>query len=287
MHDLRGVRRNHAGTRRLLRTVVEIELDVLVRRQVEAERRERLQAHLGGAVLRVRRVERRQPTDVAHVRRRRLRLALGPEQPLEPLLAQLDERRLDLLARRHEDRLELAQRDLLLLLVARDRIGLAAQVRLELLVRADQVESLLVEVRGAPPVELSELVAILVLGDDRELCERRAQRKLLVLELHACGQLRVLELVVALRELGGHEAALTCLAQPVEPLSPLAVAPVLLLAQRLELLATEEVGVARDDRGLLRDLLLPHANGAPFLGALVQVPLELFLELRGAADRSR
>ena len=209
------------------------------------------------------------------MRRRRLRLALGPEQPLEPRLAQLDERRLDLLARRHEDRLELAQRDLLLLLVARDRIGLAAQVRLELLVRADQVEPLLVEVRGAPPIELSELLAVLVLGDDREL------------EPHACGQLGVLELVVALRELGGHEAALTCLAQPVEPFSPLAVAPVLLLAQRLELLATEEVGVARDDRGLLRDLLLPHANGAPFLGALVQVPLELFLELRRAADRSR
>src|SRR2546423_1595176 len=114
-----------------------------------------------------------------------------------------------------------------------------------------------------------------------------SRRTYLALEPHACGQLGVLELVVALRELGGHEAALTCLAQPVEPLSPLAVAPVLLLAQRVELLAAEEVGVARDDRRLLRDLLLPHANGAPFLGALVQVPLELFLELRGAADRSR
>ena len=42
VHDLRWVARDHAGARRLLRTIVEVELDVRLRVQVKAERHERL-----------------------------------------------------------------------------------------------------------------------------------------------------------------------------------------------------------------------------------------------------
>jgi hypothetical protein len=42
----------------------------------------------------------------------------------------------------------------------------------------------------------------------------------------------------------------------------------------IDLRAREEVAVPGDDRGLLRDLLLADADGAPFLGPLEVVPLE-------------
>ena len=233
VHDLRGIRRDHTGTRRLLRAVVQIELDVALCCEIEAERGQRLQADLRGTVLRVRRVERRQPAHVPHVRRGRLRLALRPEQPLEPRLAQLQERLLDPVARGDEDRFQLAQRDLLLLLVPRDRIRFPAEVRLELLVGAQQFEPLLVEPGRPAPVQLAELVAVLVVRDHGELCERRAQRQLLTLERHARGEQRIFELVVALGELRRDEAALARLVQPVKPLALVAVTLLLLLAQRL------------------------------------------------------
>ena len=75
------------------------------------------------------------------------------------------------------------------------------------------------------------------------------------------------------------QPALAGLAQPVEPLALVAAGRLLRLAQRLELLAAEEVGVAADDLRLLRDLLLADAHRAPLLGALEQVPLEPRLEL--------
>jgi hypothetical protein len=55
-------------------------------------------------------------------------------------------------------------------------------------------------------------------------------------------------------------------------------------AQRLDLVPGEEVRVARDDRRLLGDLLLPHAHGASLLGALVEVALELGFVLGGGPD---
>src|SRR5207237_240287 len=97
---------------------------------------------------------------------------------------------------------------------------------------------------------------------------------------------RVLELVVSLRQLRGDEPALTRLAQTVQPLALLALGSLFLLAQRTKLVAAEQVGVAGDDRRLLGDFLLTDADGSPLFRPLVQVPLELFLELRGAANRS-
>ena len=61
----------------------------------------------------------------------------------------------------------------------------------------------------------------------------------------------------------------------------------LLVAERTQLVAAEEIRVTRDDRRLLGDLLLPDANGAALFRPLVEVPLQLLLELRRAADRSR
>ena len=57
--DLRRVGRDHAGARRLLRTVVEVEVDVLDPVELEAELRERVHADLDAALLRVGRLERR------------------------------------------------------------------------------------------------------------------------------------------------------------------------------------------------------------------------------------
>jgi len=84
----------------------------------------------------------------------------------------------------------------------------------------------------------------------------------------------------------GDEAALAGLAQPVQPLALIAVGALLLVAQRAQLLATEEIRVAGDDRGLLGNLLLPHAHGAALFGTFVQVALKLHLELGGRANRS-
>src|SRR5207249_11990862 len=57
-----------------------------------------------------------------------------------------------------------------------------------------------------------------------------------------------------LRELGGDESALARLAEPVEPLALVLVGARLLVPQRPQLVAAEEVGKARDDRCLLRHL---------------------------------
>ena len=128
--DRRRVGRDHAGPRRLLRPVVEVGPDVRVAGEVEAELLQRLEADVGRALLRVRRLERREPAHVRHVVRPRLVVALRPEHALEPRLAQAQVR----LARtRRPPRPsavgQRAQRDPLLLLVARDRVGLAARAR--------------------------------------------------------------------------------------------------------------------------------------------------------------
>src|SRR5437764_836059 len=82
-------------------------------------------------------------------------------------------------------------------------------------------------------------------------------------ELDARGQDRVLEHVLALGELGGNEARLAGLAQPVEALALVRVGGIVLgAAERVDLVAREEIAVARDDLRALGNLLLPHAHGA-------------------------
>ena len=46
------------------------------------------------------------------------------------------------------------------------------------------------------------------------------------------------------------------------------------LAQGLELVTREELGVPGDDRRALGDLLLPHANSPAFFRALEEVALQ-------------
>src|SRR5207245_1348782 len=83
-------------------------------------------------------------------------------------------------------------------------------------------------------------------------------------------------------------ASFTRLAQAVEPFTLVPVRCLLLaFAERGELVAREQVRVTRDDRRLLRGLLLPYANRAPFLGALVEVLLEPLLVLGWAPDGLR
>src|SRR4029079_7201510 len=94
----------------------------------------------------------------------------------------------------------------------------------------------------------------------------------------------VLEIVFLLDERRRDQPALTRLAQTVEQLPLLALGRLLGLAQRLELPAAEEVGIAPDDLGLLRGFLLAHANRAPLFGPLVQVTRKALLELDRCAD---
>jgi hypothetical protein len=214
-------------------------------------------------------------------------VAVGAEQTVEPALAQCEEARARLLGRGDERRLELTERDLLLLLAPRDRIRLAGELGLELLARAQELEPRVVEGRGRVRVQISELVPVAVLGQDREPRLSRAERQLLAAEGDAGGEDRVLERVVALRQLGDEQTGLTRLAQPVEPLALVALGLLLGRPQGVELVAAEEVGVAGDDRRLLGDLLLPHAHGPPLLRALEEVALELGLVLGGTSNRSR
>src|SRR2546421_11783947 len=112
-------------------------------------------------------------------------VALRTEQACEPPLPHRQERRLDLLTRRPQDGLELAQRDLLLLLAPRDGIRFFREVGLELLVGAQELEALLVELRRLPAVQLAELVPLPVVGDHREPGKGGAKWQLLPLEGHA------------------------------------------------------------------------------------------------------
>ena len=92
VHDRRRVGRDHARPRRLLGPVVEIEADVLLVLEVEAEPLDGIHANLDRALLRVRGLERREAAQVRDVVRRRNLLALAPEQPLEPTVAQQEVR---------------------------------------------------------------------------------------------------------------------------------------------------------------------------------------------------
>src|SRR4029453_18092185 len=87
VHDARRIRRDHAGAWRLLRPVVEIEADVRLVLEVEAEALDRVHADLDGAVLRVRRLERGETPQVGDVVRGRHLCALRAEHPPDPAVA--------------------------------------------------------------------------------------------------------------------------------------------------------------------------------------------------------
>ena len=122
----------------------------------------------------------------------------------------------------------------------------------------------LVERGGGVGLQPAQLLALAVVGEHRELRLGGAKRQLLALERHRGRQHRVLERVgLALGELGRDDPAFARLAQAVQALALVAVGRVRFgLAQRVELVAREEVGVARDDLRLLGGLLLAHADGA-------------------------
>src|SRR3954468_4006228 len=122
MDALRRVARDHARARRLLRPVVEDELDVRVRVQVETERVARLAAGLRRTVAGVRLLQRREPSHVRRVVAGRKLLAVVAEQLREPPRAQRVVTPGRLVAGALQRAGELAERDRLLLLVPLDRI---------------------------------------------------------------------------------------------------------------------------------------------------------------------
>ena len=206
------------------------------------------------------------------------RLAVGPEQAVEPPLPLRRERRRALDPRSVDGVENRAERDALLRLVARDGVGGAGDVGLQLVPRGEERASLVVE--GGRHLEHggAERVAVGVGGLDGQARLGRAEWKLLVAPGHARGEERVLEGILALGELAVDDAFLAGEAQAGDLLAVVAGRRRFGPGERLELLTGEEVGVARDDRRLLGRLLLPHADRPRLLGALLEVRIEAPLE---------
>ena len=155
--------------------------------------------------------------------------------------------------------------NLLLLVDAGDGIRLFRQLGLESLVLPDEIKSRIIERRRRSAIPLTEGISLRVVVDHGQPRLRRAKRDRLAVELEPRGEDRVFQRVVALDELGREEPAFARLPQPVQALARVSVGPLLLVFQRIQLLAAEDVGVARDDRRLLRYLLLADPDGPAFL----------------------
>ncbi len=265
VHDLRGVGGDHAGARALLRPVFEVQADVGDRVDLEPELANRLDAHLDRPVLRVGRLEGRQATEPAEVRTRGQLLALRPEQPQEPALAQPRVLLVDRVGRAAEYLLELSQGDLLLALVARHRVRFARELRFEIFAGFEELTPLLVEARIELQRQITELFALRVVRQDCELRVSRAQGQLLTIEREPRGEQRILECVLVLDAHSIHKPPLAGLAQTVEALTFVALGQLFCPAQRLELRPCEEVGVAGHDGRQFRHLLLANPDSANFL----------------------
>ena len=248
---------------------------------------QRVEADLDRALLRVGRLERREPAHVADVvRRRDARRARGrAASRTSARAARVDARRPASLAS-PEHRCELAQRDALLLLVARRPGRARRRARRRAPRPRDQLEPVVVELGRRVGVDARRAPR------GRRSSGSTASRACAVrsgisspLNVDPRGEDRVLERVLALGELGRDEPALAGLAQPVEALALVAAgAPSSASRSASSCSRREEVGVARDDLRLLGDLLLADAHRAAFLGALEEVALEAALELGRGAD---
>ena len=179
---------------------------------------------------------------------------------------------------------ERTDRDALLLFVSLDRIDRPRELGRELVLGAHQLSPSFVEAGGRIAVDVAELLSVAVGRQDREPGLCRPERDLFALERDPLGEDRVLECVLALRELLVGNPGLALLAQAIETLRLVALGLLFGRAERIELLSAEEVGVRRDDRGSLGDFLLADAHGADLFGTLEEVGAEPFLVLRRAAN---
>ena len=239
--DLGRIGGDYAGAWTLLRPVLEIEADVRGRLEVEPEGADGLDAHIDRALLRIRRLERRQAAQPAELGVRRLFGVLRPEQPREPSPTQLLVRRRGVLRSAAQHAFELAEGDPLVGLVACHRIELAREAAFEVVPGDEQLPAALVEARVELPRQLPELFALRVVGEDRELRLGRAQRKFVAGVRQPCREERVLELVLAFRELGVDDAGLARPPQPVEALAVVCILGAGLgRTEHLELLFGEE-----------------------------------------------
>ena len=137
-------------------------------------------------------------------------------------------------------------------------------------------------------MDLPQLLPLVVRVEDGELRLGVTQRHLLTAVLDTDRQELVLHLVLEMDELTREQAALARLPQPMKTLTLDGVALfVLPLTQVVELLAREEVGVARDDCRRLGALFLADADGSRLLGPFRAVGAERRLEVVGRANAGR
>jgi len=176
------------------------------------------------------------------------------------------------------------QGDALLLCVAGDHVGLARELGFEFLASREQLAPVVVEAGVLGVRERAEFVAVAVAWDDRQFRLGGAKRHLLAAPVDASGENPVLELVLAGREVGSHDARFACLPKPVEELAVVALGRLLGLAQHVALSRREEIAIALDDGRLLGGFLLPHAHGTTLFGALEEIAREALFVLRRRAD---
>ena len=186
--DARRIRGDDARARRLLRPVVEIELDALLVLDREPDRMKSCCAHRNTPLLRVRVREWRespQPTDVSE---RRLDIPLGSEQLVEPALAKRFPGCGRRTARLGDGGVDRAMRDVLRSVDPRDGVRLARELGVEIRARREQSEPSLVEAGRHLRLECTELLTVRVCRQYRKLRLGRAERDLLAAPVHPRGQ---------------------------------------------------------------------------------------------------
>ena len=221
--DRRRVGGDHARARALLRPVVEVEPDALVRGQVEPDARRASPGRPARSAPSGR--GRRRATSGAG---RRRGTEAGSASRSAPRTRSSHSSRIGPQSRPARARPPAAQserawRSMFFRAALRATgSGLARELGVERLALLHQRVAGAVEARGGVGGELAQLVARRVVVQHRELRLRRAERQRLAAELDPLGEDGVLELVGLVGELADDDAAGRGLAQPVEALALLA-----------------------------------------------------------------
>ena len=213
--DARRVGSDDARARAFLRPVVEVELDVVVAREVEAELRQRLETDGHRAVLRVEGSERRHAPQVGDVVRGRLVVPFRAENPVGPAFPKLRPRSVLRFGGGTENVCQLVQIDPLALGATPDDVGHTRELSVQGLAHPHELEPRVVEPGGGIARERAQLVPTRIVVEQGEHGLGRSEWKGLAAKLDPLGEDRVLELVGALGELRNDDSPQARFTEPV------------------------------------------------------------------------
>ncbi len=153
--------------------------------------------------------------------------------------------------------------------------GSSGELRTQRLPRALELAPPVVQLGRGFHHPLAELFPFGIVGKRAQPRRGRAQRERVAGEVDLESELGILQRVLLRSEAGDDEPGLARMPETVQPLALVGVRLRLPgLAQRLELLGREEVGVARDDLRLLGYGLQPDAHRVRLLGSLEEIVAE-------------